>query len=83
MNCNPNFKSNRCLIIGLCLNIIYMCSAHSMENQAPLVLNLLNFIEGLAVVLMLLGLLHATPKGRALLDQVCRWKRGLFGKGAA
>ena len=33
--------------------------------------------------LMGLGLLQATPRGRAALERVCRFKRSLFGKGAA
>lgn len=83
MKCNPNFRPNRYLTIGLCLNIIYMCTTQSAEPLTPFVLNLLSFLEGLAVAMMGLGLLHATPKGRALMDRVCRWKHDTFGKGAA
>lgn len=83
MKCNPNFIWNRWLSAGITLNAVCLCAIHLLEVQHPLALGLVDFLEGLAVVLLGLGLLHATPKGRALMGRVCRWKHDTFGKGAA
>lgn len=83
MKCNPNFIWNRWLSAGITLNAVRLCAIHLLEVQDPLALGLVNFLGGLAVALLGLGLLHATPKGRALVDRVCRWKHDTFGKGAA
>ena len=78
MKTNPNFEPNRWLTVGVALNLIYLC-VRPLELQSPLAL--LGFMEGVALALMLFGLLLATPKGRAIADRVCRFKRSLFGKG--
>ncbi len=83
MKRNPDFEGNRYLAVGVSLNAVYMSATHLVEAQHPLALFLLGLMEGLAIGLMGLGLLRATPRGRAFLERVCRFKRSLFGKGGA
>lgn len=69
MKNNQQFQPSLCLNIGLCLNAAYLCSG-LLESKPNWILFLLGAMEGLALLLMIIGLLQATPGGRRFLKKL-------------
>ena len=80
MRGNSNFTPNRALLAGLCLNAVYLGTAHLLKFQAPLFSFFQGLLAGAAIALMVLGVLRATSKGRALLPRAERPKGRLLGR---
>ena len=77
MNCIRN--DNPCLLAGLLLELIYLCTDHLAPVERALG-TLGAFISGLwlgaAILLMLVGLIRLSPQGRKGVVRLRFWKKG-------
>lgn len=77
---NTKLKWNPCLAAGLFMELIYLCTDHMAVLERLFGDHLGSFLcgvwQGLAIGLLLLGLVLSTPKGQAWLERLRKQKKG-------